>query len=395
MKLITDLENYMTYNYVATCLFGLESLLGEEIDTLGYKRIETIDGRVTFEGDELACARCNINLRFAERLYLLLGTFEAYTFDDLFEGVKALPLEDYISMTDEYPVSGHSIKSCLFSIPDCQRIIKKAASVRLASKYGVSTLPENGVRKKLEFFILKDKVSLMIDLSGTPLHKRGYRPETVAAPLRETLAAAMAKISRPREDVLLRDPFCGSGTIAIEGAMMMKNIAPGVVRRFSAEKYELFPEKLWKSAREEALSLIRRDCTFEALGSDIDENCVRIATEAARRAGVSDLVSFRCEDALSIGKEGRRGTIVTNPPYGERLMTEEETAELYRRMGEHFKTLEPWQFYIITPFDNFPRLFGRRADKIRKLYNGMIPCFLYQFFKNDRSKNDRNPRQSK
>jgi len=379
----------MIYNYVATCLFGLESLLGEEIDALGYKRLETIDGRITFEGDESAAARCNIGLRFAERLYLLVGTFDAYTFDDLFEGTKALPLEDYFALTDEYPVSGHSIKSCLFSIPDCQRIIKKAASVRLASKYGVTTLPETGVRKKLEFFILKDKVSLMIDLSGTALHKRGYRPETVAAPLRETLAAAMVKISRPREDVLLRDPFCGSGTIAIEGALMMKNIAPGIVRHFAAEKYGLFSDKVWKDARAEALAAIKRDCSFEAIGSDVDENCVRIAKDSARRAGVSDLVSFRCENALEIGKEDRRGTIVTNPPYGERLMTEEEVNELYRKMGEHFKTLEPWQFYIITPCENFPRLFGRRADKIRKLYNGMIPCYLYQFFKNDKIKKSR------
>ena len=372
----------MNYRYVATCLFGLESLLGEEIDSLGCMRIETIDGRVTFEADETAAARCNIGLRFAERLYLLLGSFEAFTFDELFEAVKALPLEDYFSLTDEYPVSGHSVKSRLYSVPDCQRIIKKAASVRLAEKFGISTLPETGVRKKLEFFILKDKVSLMIDLSGTPLHKRGYRPETVAAPLRETLAAALAKISRPREDVLLCDPFCGSGTIVIEAAMMMKNIAPGVTRRFSAEQYGLFPERIWKDARSEALSQIKRDSSFEAVGSDIDENCIRIANEASRRAGVSDAVSFRVENALNIEKNGRRGTIVTNPPYGERLMNEDEVNELYRKMGEHFKSLVPWQFYILTPCESFPRLFGRRADKIRKLYNGMIPCFLYQFFKN-------------
>lgn len=376
----------MMYKYVATCLFGLESLLGEEIDDLGYKRIETIDGRVIFEGDESAAARCNIGMRFAERLYLLIGSFEALTFDDLFEGVKALPLEEYFALTDEYPVSGHSIKSRLYSVPDCQRIIKKAASVRLAEKYKVTTLPETGIRKKLEFFILKDNVSLMIDLSGTPLHKRGYRPETVTAPLRETLAAAMVKLSRPREDVLLRDPFCGSGTITIEGAMMMKNIAPGIVRHFSAEKYSLFSEKIWKDARAEALSAMKRNTHFEALGSDIDENCVRIATEAARRAGVSDVVSFRTENALGIEKDDRRATIVTNPPYGERLMTEDEVNELYRGMGEHFRSLEPWQFYILTPCESFPRLFGRRADKIRKLYNGMIPCFLYQFFKNEKSR---------
>lgn len=375
----------MKHTYIATCLFGLEGILGEEIDTLGYKRIETIDGRIAFEGDEHAAARCNIGLRFAERLYLSLGSFEAYSFDELFENTKALPLENYFEKTDEYPVSGHSIKSKLYSIPDCQKIIKKAVSVRLSEKFGIRTLPETGVRKKIEFFILKDKVTLMIDLSGTPLHKRGYRPETVTAPLRETLAAALVKISRPREGVLLRDPFCGSGTIPIEGALMMKNIAPGISRGFISEKYSLFPSDMWIAAREEARDLVKRDSTFDALGSDIDDNCVRIANESARRAGVSDAVTFRRQNALEITKEDRRGTIVTNPPYGERLMTEDEAAELYRNMGNHFKTLEPWQFYILTPFEDFPRLFGRRADKIRKLYNGMIPCYLYQFFKNGKS----------
>ncbi len=372
----------MIYNYVATCLFGLEGLLGEEIDSLGYKRLETIDGRIMFEGDASAAARCNIGLRFAERLFLSIGSFTAYSFDELFEKTKALPIEDFLGYSDEYPVSGHSIKSKLYSVPDCQRIIKKAMSVKLGGIYGVSKLPEDGVRKKIEFFILKDKVTVMIDLSGTALHKRGYRPETVAAPLRETLAAAMVKLSRPREGVLLRDPFCGSGTIAIEGAMMMKNISPGINRTFSSESFNLFPEGIWKRAREEAGDIIKQSCDFEAFGSDIDSECVRISKEAAVRAGVSDITRFEVADALSITTEGRRGTIVTNPPYGERLMTEAEVEVLYRNMGEHFKTLGLWQFYILTPHEKFPELFARRADKIRKLYNGMIPCYLYQFFKN-------------
>lgn len=378
----------MIYNYVATCLFGLEGLLGEEIDTLGYKRIETIDGRITFEGDASAAARCNVFLRFAERLYLSVGSFKALSFDELFEKTKALPFEDFIDYSDEYPVTGHSIKSKLYSIPDCQRIIKKAISVKLGGMYGVSKLPENGVRKRIEFFILKDKVTLMIDLSGTPLHKRGYRPETVAAPLRETLAAAMVKLSRPREGVVLRDPFCGSGTIAIEGAMMMKNIAPGAKRRFSAEDYSMFDSDIWTQAREEAEDLIKTDVDFEAFGSDIDPECVRIAKESANRAGVGEITRFDVIDALTITTEGKRGTVVTNPPYGERLMTEEEVKLLYTNMGEHFKTLGLWQFYILTPQEDFPRLFGRRADKIRKLYNGMIPCYLYQFFKNQKKTNE-------
>ncbi|MCI9449207.1 MAG: class I SAM-dependent RNA methyltransferase [Clostridiales bacterium] len=372
----------MNYKYVATCLFGLEGLLGEEIDRLGYHRIETIDGRIIFEGGAEAAARCNINLRFAERIYLLIGMFSAYSFAELFEKTRDLPLEEYFDKTDEYPVSGHSVRSTLFSVTDCQRIIKKAVSVRLGKAYGVNILPENGVRKRLEFFILKDRVMLMIELSGTPLHKRGYRPETVAAPLRETLAAAIVKLSRPRENVLLRDPFCGSGTIAIEGAMMMNNIAPGLNRCFAAEKFSLFPSETWTSAREEARESIIRDSVFEAYGSDIDKNCVRIAEESARRAGVEKSVRFEAVNAFDITTENRRGTIVTNPPYGERLLTEAEVTELYRQMGEHFKTLDKWQFYILTPNEMFPKLFGRRADKIRKLYNGMIPCFLYQFFKN-------------
>ncbi|MBR4933910.1 MAG: class I SAM-dependent RNA methyltransferase, partial [Clostridia bacterium] len=306
----------MIYSYVATCLFGLEGLLGEEIDALGYKRIETIDGRITFEGDASAAARCNVNLRFAERLYLRIGSFNAYTFDELFEKTKALPVEEFIEYSDEYPVSGHSIKCKLFSIPDCQRIIKKAISIKLGGIYGVSKLPEDGVRKKLEFFILKDKVTLMIDLSGAPLHKRGYRPETVAAPLRETLAAAIVKLSRPREGVLLRDPFCGSGTIPIEGAMMMKNIAPGINRSFAAEEFSMFSPEIWSAAREEARDLIKHDTKFDAFGSDIDEECVRISTESAKRAGVDDIVKFTRQDALTITTDDRRGTIVTNPPYG-------------------------------------------------------------------------------
>lgn len=367
--------------YVATCLFGLEGMLGREIDRLGYKRLGTLDGRVIFEGDESACARCNIALRFAERLYLLLGAFTALTFDELFEGVRSIPLEDYFSSEDEYPVTGHSIHSTLHSVPDCQRIIKKAASVRLCNYYGLNRMPENGLRKRIEFFILKNNVSIMIDLSGTPLHKRGYRPETVAAPLRETLAAALAAISRPRENVLLRDPFCGSGTIVIEAAMMMKNIAPGLRRTFSSEQYGLFSPLSWSDARNEAENeIIKTD--FHATGSDINPDCVRIARDCALCAGVSDITDFFTADALTVESGGVRGTIVTNPPYGERLMTRQEAEELYKLMGEHFRSLIPWQFYILTQSEHFPRLFGRRADKIKLLYNGMIPCYLYQYFKN-------------
>ncbi len=367
--------------YTATCLFGLEGLLGEEIDALGYKRCETMDGRISFLGDQAAAARCNVNLRFAERLYLNLGEFKVLSFEDLFEGTYALEWEQYISKNDAFPVRGHAIKSKLFSVPDCQKIIKKAVAKRLGKIYSMTQLPETGVKYQIDFFIFKDRASLMIDLSGTPLHKRGYRPETVAAPLRETLAAAVAKIARPREGVVFVDPFCGSGTIAIEAAMMMKNIAPGVNRTFAAEVFPAFPEKTWINAKDEARSAVKTDCSFEASASDINPECVRIATESARRAGVSDIVSVKCMDALKLETEGRRGTIATNPPYGERLLTRKETDELYRSMGREWQRLDKWQIYVLTSCDVFQHLYGRRADKIRKLYNGMIPCNLYQFFK--------------
>ena len=371
--------------FVATCVFGLESLLGKDIDALGYQRTETIDGRVKFEADVSAVARCNINFRYAERLYLNVGSFHAETFDELFEGAYALPWDSFIPREAEFPVKGHSVKSRLFSLPDCQRILKKAISKKLGSAYGLSVLPETGPRYQVEFFLLKDHVDLMIDVSGVALHKRGYRPEQVAAPLRETLAAALAAVSRPRDNVLLWDPFCGSGTIAIEAAMLMKNIAPGLHRSFSSEQYEWVPRACWDNAREEACSCERHGIPFEAYASDIDENCVALAQKCAERAGVGDVVKCFRMDALSIEKpEGRRGTIVTNPPYGERLLTAEDAEHLYREMGIAFQRLSPWQLYILTPNERFQLLFGRKADKVRKLYNGMIPCYYYQFFKSNR-----------
>lgn len=367
--------------YTATCLFGLEGLLGAEIDALGYKRISTIDGRITFEADALACARANINLRYAERVYINLGTFNASSFEELFEGTHALPWEEYIGRNDAFPVKGHAIKSTLYSVPDCQKIVKKAIAKRLGAKYGLTVLPETGIKYQVEFFILKDSASLMIDTSGTPLHKRGYRPEMVAAPLRETLAAAIAAFSRPREDVLFCDPFCGSGTIAIEAAMQMLHIAPGMNRSFAAEAFPAFSSDLWQYAREESIGNIVTDSAFEAHASDIDPECVRIAAESAKRAGVDAHMICTQANALDIVSDGRKGTIVTNPPYGERLMTQDEATQLYRDMGRAFSRLGRWQIYVLTPNEEFERLYGRRADKVRKLYNGMIPCLFYQFFK--------------
>jgi len=370
--------------YTATCLFGLEGLLGAEIDALGYTRTETMDGRITFLGDAAAAAVCNMNLRFAERLYLNLGSFHAETFEELFEGTRKIPLEEWIGREDAFPVRGHAIKSTLFSVPDCQRIIKKAAATRLGKVYGITQLPETGTKYQIDFFLFKNNLTLMIDLSGVPLHKRGYRPKTVQAPLRETLAAAVAKLARPRENVLFCDPFCGSGTIVIEAAMLMRNIAPGLGRNFAAQDFPQFPAKLWANARESAITIAAETKTeFTCRASDIDPAAIAIAEECAKRAGVHEQIQFFCEDARTLESGGMRGTVATNPPYGERLMTPEEVDALYRDIGTAWaKNLERWQIYVITSHETFPKLYGRRADKIRKLYNGMIPCHLYQFFKN-------------
>ncbi len=375
----------MKLQLVATCLFGLEHLLGEEIDALGYERISTINGRVTFLGDEEAVALSNVFLRYAERIYIKVGSFKAESFDALFEGTRALNWADFIGRSDAFPVTGHSIHSALHSIPDCQAIIKKAIVRSMSERYGISVFPEEGIKYRVEFFILNDEATLMIDTSGEPLHKRGYRKESNAAPIRETLAAAIVAISRPREEVLLWDPMCGSGTIVIEAAMRMRNIAPGMRRRFAAEAYPYIPERVWKNAKEEALEGIVQS-SFEAFASDIDGECLRITKENAYRAGVLNSIKIFRQDARKIGAQGRRGTIVTNPPYGERLGERSEVEALYRELGRHFKTLEPWQAYIITSHPEFEKFYGRRADKVKKLYNGMIPCYLYQFFKNPNKK---------
>ncbi len=371
----------MTLQMIATCLFGLERLLGEEIDALGCRRIETMDGRVTFEGTEEQLAAANIRLRCAERVFIRVGGFRADCFETLFEGTKNLPWEAWIGKNDAFPVKGHAIRSKLFSVPDCQSIIKKAIVNRLSDKYGIRWFPEEGIKYQIEFFIFKDVATLMIDTSGIALHKRGYRPAAGEAPLRETLAAAMAMIARPREDILFWDPFCGSGTIAIEAAMIQTHRAAGLNRSFAAEDFSALDRRIWKLERERAAAEILRDSSFEAYASDIDGDILSIAKENAERAGVLGNIKFFQQDATRIKKLDRRGTIVCNPPYGERLMTPREAEELYRNIGKAFVALEPWQIYVLTSAENFEALYGKRADKIRKLYNGMIPCRLYQYFR--------------
>ena len=373
----------MKLELVATCLFGLEHQLGQEIDKLGYERISTINGRVTFLGDEEAVALANVFLRFAERIFIKLGSFRAETFDELFEGTKALPWSTFVGKNDAFPVKGHSIKSKLTSIPDCQSIVKKAIVRSMERTYGISYFKEEGVKYQVEFFILNDEATLMIDTTGSvPLHKRGYRRENNSAPIRETLVAAIVDTSRPREEVLFWDPMCGSGTIAIEAAMMMRNIAPGANRHFIAEDFPFIGKGRFDDAREEAHEgEVKTD--FQVYATDIDRDCIAMTVRNAKAAGVIDNMRIFERDARTIGAPGRRATIVTNPPYGERMGTMSEIESLYRDIGKQFRSLSPWQVYVITSHQGFERLYGKRADKIKKLYNGMLPCYLYQYFKND------------
>ena len=371
----------MTYTYVATCLFGLEKYVGEEIDALGYKRLETIDGRITFEGDISAIARCNMWLRCAERVYIKMGEFEAHTFTELFDGVKALPWESWIGRDDAFPVKGHSIRSALTSIPDCQSIVKKAIADRLSAEYGISWFCEEGSKYQVDFFILNDKATLMIDTSGAPLYKRGYRTEAGGAPLRETLACAIAKTSRPRQDILFWDPFCGSGTVPIEAALMMTNTAPGILRTFAAEDFYDIDPKVWTDAREEARSMQTFDTSFQAYASDIDPKMIEIANANIERAGVGKLIKTFVKDATQISAGGMKGSIICNPPYGERLMTPFQARKLYGDMGKTFSKLNNWQIYVLTSDERFEQSYGRKADKVRKLYNGMLKCNLYQYFR--------------
>ena len=371
----------MKLTLVATCMFGLEKLVGEEIDALGLRRLDTMDGRVTFEGEETDIPRANIHLRCAERVFVRLGTFPARTFTELFDGTKALPWEEWIGREDAFPVKGHSIRSGLTSVPDCQSIVKKAVVERLHDKYGITWFQEIGTKYQIEFFLFKDMAALMIDTSGTALHKRGYRPASGAAPLRETLAAAIAMTARPREDTLLWDPFCGSGTIAIEAAMIATRRAPGLDRAFAGEAFARLPEPLWREAREAARAQILTDSHFEAYASDIDEDILDLTYENALRAGVENHLNIFQADARDIKRLDRRGTVICNPPYGERMGERQEIQELYRQMGRAFRSLNPWQIYILTSCDRFEKLYGRQADRVKRLYNGMIPCFLYEYYK--------------
>ncbi len=372
------------YKYAATCLFGLEKFVGETVDKLGYKRLDTIDGRVYFEGDVSAVARCNIQFRCAEKLYIILKEFTASTFDALFEGTKSVEWEKYIGQRDAFIVTGHSIKSKLHSIPDCQRIIKKAIATRLMSAYKTDTLPETQTKIGIEFFLLKDTCAVMINTSGEGLYKRGWRKETGKAPMRETLAAALALIAHPSRDTVFYDAMCGSGTIAIEAALILKNICAGAKRSFAAENFSFIPKNIWKEAREEAENGILDD-NFKVWASDIDPHMIKIAKENAERAGVIENIRFFVRDIADIDTENERGTLVCNPPYGERLLDVQSAEALYRTMGKAFQRLGTWKYYIFTSSGYFEKHFGKKADNTRKMYNGMLRCFYYQYYKHNKT----------
>lgn len=371
----------MKMNLVATCLLGLEGLVADELRQIGAENVNAENGRVVFSGDKTLLVRANISSRFAERILILLGRFNAITFEELFESVKRLPFADFISSRDTFPVTGYSINSQLHSIPDCQKIIKKAAVESLKKDYKISWFEETGPVHKIKFSIMKDEVLIMLDTSGPGLHKRSYRPESNDAPIRETLAAAMCSLSRLKSYHTLYDPFCGSGTILIEGAMLANNIAPGIIRNFDVDRWGYIPESIWISERERANELIKKDTDFIAFGSDIDSHAVELTKINAKRINVSSFLRLKIADIKDFEPTTEKGTLITNPPYGERMLDLREAEKIYRVMGEKFVSQRGWSYGIISPDEEFEKCFGRKADKRRKLYNGMIKCQYYMYFK--------------
>lgn len=368
-------------NLVAPCLFGVESVAADEFRRMGFEDIVTENGRVLLSGDGNMLARANICSRFAERILINVGEFTALSFTELFDGVKALPWEKYIGREDAFPVNGWSINSKLFSIPDCQSIIKKAIVERLKTKYNVSIFAETGPEYKIRFSIMKDRVTMMIDTSGEGLHKRGYRRNSNDAPLKETLAAAMCDLARIYPDTKLFDPFCGSGTILIESALMAKNIAPGLRRFFAAERFGFLDDRIWREERSRAQDLIRQNIEFTAQGFDIDKNAVELTLANAKKAGVEKYVKAAIGDIRDFKPINERCLTITNPPYGERLLDVKAAEELYTVMGRRFIQGDGQKYYIISPHDMFEDFYGKKADKRRKLYNGMIKCQLFMYFK--------------
>ena len=366
--------------FIAPCHFGLESVLAGELKRMDAQEVKADNGKVEFSGDFNILVRANICLRTAERVLIKLGEFTATSFEELFQGVKAIPLEDFIGKRDAFPVKGWSLNSKLYSVPDCQSIIKKACVERLKSHYKQDWFSETGSLHQIQFSILKDKVTIMLDTSGVGLHKRGYRQNSNVAPIKETLAAGIVDLARVKHYSMVCDPFCGSGTFLIESAMKAFNIPPGLRRKFISQDWGLVPENVWREERARGLELIKKDAEFRGFGSDIDKNAVELTMRNAKKAGVLGRLSIKTADVKEYVTQEKLITFA-NPPYGERMLEKEDARRIYKTMGRVFKKVDKNSYYIISPDEEFEKIFGRRADKKRKLYNGMLKCNLYQYFK--------------
>lgn len=370
----------MKYDFTVPCLMGTEGLVADELKFAGFEGVTAENGRVGFSGDMSDCAKANIILRCGERVLLKLASFKAYTFEELFQGVKAIGWEDIVGKEDSFPVKGYSLNSALHSVPSCQSIIKKAVVERLKQHYGVSWLEESGQKYQIQFSIVKDMAEIFIDTTGDSLYKRGYKQESNIATIRETLAASMVKIARYRGRETFIDPFCGSGTIAIEAAMASLGIMPGARRSFDAEKWGFFDNGVFEALREEYISKERHE-KLPIYAYDIDPECAAITRANARRAGVEDCMEIGPADALKMDYPKEKGVIITNPPYGQRMLDIQRARQLYSGLGAKLAGNDSMKAYIITSDDDFEKYFGRKADKKRKLYNGMIKCNLYMYFK--------------
>ncbi len=360
-------------------LFGLEGLCAEELRRLGLPEVKAENGRVGCKARPADIPRVNLNLRTGERVLLVVGRYHAADFEALFEGAKALPWEEFIPREGAFPVKGYSLNSQLHALPAIQSVLKKALAARLGQKYGMDTLPETGALYQVQFSLMHDEVTLMLDTTGAGLHKRGYRAVGVVAPLRETLAAAMVLLSRYRGKDPFCDPFCGSGTIAIEAALIAKNRAPGLNRAFSAQRWKWLDSGLWLQAADEAMDKEFHG-GYDIWGGDIDPKAVAIARDNAVKADVEDVVRFEVADATKFHRDAPVGRVVTNPPYGERILEKREAEDLYRAFGKAVRTLpEGWKVSVLSSHTEFERTFGRTADKKRKLYNGMLKCDLFQY----------------
>ncbi len=370
----------MKLELIATATFGLEAVVKRELEALNCKILKSEDAKITFMGDERTVVRTNLWLRCADRVLLKMGEFNAETFEELFQQTKALPWETWLMPDAKFIVTGTSVKSKLHSVPACQSIAKKAIVARLSEVYGIEEFPETGALYTIKLTLLKDRVTVTIDTTGPGLHKRGYRVQDVQAPIKETLAAAMVQLSFWKPGRLLADPCCGSGTIPIEAAMIGRNIAPGLNRSFVCEEWESIPASIWKEERKAAFEAIDYDADIHILGSDINKNAIMAARENALEAGVDDCIDFRIADARALRAEQSGGIVITNPPYGERIGDREGIAALYSGFAEFFKKNPTWSLFMVTTDKEVEeKVFGREADRRRKLYNGRLEVCYYQF----------------